>query len=78
SGLGTEVTTELVPGANGTSELRFTWPKDTPRMNPGSAFEIKLGLILGTGLKSGEKAVNTVIVHTDKPVQSCENPSDFG
>lgn len=78
SGLGTDVSTELVPGADGASELRFTWPQDTPRMNPGSAFEIRLGLILGTGLKTGEKAVNTVVVHTGKPVQSCENPNDFG
>lgn len=54
-------------------ELIFTWPEDGNRMKPGETFTIRLHLELQPGLRSGERATNTMTVKTAETLDTCSN-----
>ncbi len=91
---GEAVTFSATPGTSGTSGLTadpaqigvelsddgrslvFTWPAGQ-RMGPGESMTIGLGLILQP-LPTGQQATNSVVVQAGVPLDSCEQPRDFG
>ncbi|WP_198008437.1 DUF5979 domain-containing protein [Leucobacter salsicius] len=58
-------------------DLVFTWPAGT-RMLPGEEIPINLGLILQPGLKSAERAWNSVVVETGIELDRCIQPTNNG
>lgn len=47
-----------------TDLIKWTWPEGGQRMQPGEKFTISINLELQPGLKSGQKAFNSMEVHT--------------
>ncbi len=46
--------------------LTFSWPADGRLMQPGETFTITIGIILKPGLTEGQRALNSVVVHTEQ------------
>lgn len=63
---GSTLTTAPTLDSGDPSALVFTWPEGESRLQPGETAVIRIWLELQPGLKSGEKAVNTVSVQTEQ------------
>lgn len=67
---GSTLTTTPTVDSSDPDKLVFTWPDGQSRLQPGETAVIRVWLELQPGLKSGEKATNTVSVQTKQKLDA--------
>jgi hypothetical protein len=59
-------------------DLVLTWPEGGRRMQPGETFTVRLYLELQPGLATGQRATNTMTVHTAEQLAQCTGIAGAG
>ncbi|WP_179951024.1 DUF5979 domain-containing protein [Xylanimonas oleitrophica] len=67
---GGSLSTDVTLGVDG-RDLVLTWPQDGRTMSPGETFTVRLFLELQPGLRTGERATNTMTVRTAEQLAAC-------